>query len=76
MRHSGHDVPHVELHARGLHALGDAFELLLVFGIDVRPELLAAGLAVKVPVSLGVVGAFELGTLTMSTISAESRRPC
>ena len=53
------NVPDVELHASGLRATSDALELLLVFGIDVRPEHSAARLSKKLPIALGVVGVFE-----------------
>jgi hypothetical protein len=56
----GHDVPDVELDAFGLNAPGNAFELLLVLGVDVRPEHCAAGLAEELPVPVGSVSVFEL----------------
>src|SRR6476660_5490361 len=59
----GYDVPDVELDSLGLRAFGDAFDLLLIFCVNVRPEHLAAGLAKELPVALGVVSAFELDHL-------------
>ena len=56
----GDDVPDIELDSFRLDAFGDAFQFLLIFGIDVRPEHLAAGLAEELPIALGVVCTFKL----------------
>ena len=46
-----------------LHAVGNALKFLLIFGVDVRPEHLARGLAKELPVALGLVRVEKLDRL-------------
>ena len=55
-----HNIPHVQLHAFRLHPFGNALQLLLVLGVNVRPQHLAPGLAEKIPIARGVVRGFKL----------------
>ena len=56
-----HNVPQVQPASFGLHALGDAFEFLLVLCVDVRPKHLAARFAEERPVAPRAVGALNPG---------------
>ena len=51
------------LDALGLRALGDGRQLLLVFGVDVRPEHVLRGVAEELPVAPGRMSAFEFEDL-------------
>ena len=50
------DIPHVQLHAVGHRAIGDALEFGAVLGLDMRPEHVLGFLAEELPVLLFVVG--------------------
>ena len=55
-----HNVINIQVNAVRLHAIGDALQLLSIFGIDMGPQHLARGLAKKIPIALGFVGVEKL----------------
>ena len=57
------DVVHVQVDAMRLHSIGNALQLLLILGIDVRPKHLARGRAEELPIVLRLVGIEELDRL-------------
>ena len=53
------DVPHVQPNSVRVQSSGDAFQLVAILLLDVRPELALGGVAKEIPASLGVVSQLE-----------------